>query len=53
LTTDNLKRELKGLDEAMTELNLENGLIITFDQEDTFEINGKIVKAVPAWKYLM
>lgn len=52
LTTDNLKRELKGLEEAMAELNLENGLIITHNQEDVFEVNGKVVKAIPAWKYL-
>ena len=52
LTTDNLKRELNGLEEAMTELNLENGLIITYNQEDLFNVNGKTVKAIPAWKYL-
>jgi uncharacterized protein len=53
LTTDNLSRELKGLEEAMTELKLENGLIITYDQEDSFILNGKSVKAIPAWKYLI
>lgn len=52
LTTDNLSRELKGLEEAMNELNLETGLIVTFDQDDSFDLNGKSVKAVPAWKYL-
>jgi len=52
LTTDNLSRELKGLDEAITELKLERGFIITYDQEDSFEVNGKLVKAIPAWKYL-
>jgi len=52
LTTDNLSRELKGLEEAMNELKLDNGLIITHDQEDSFEVNGKVVKAIPAWKYL-
>ncbi|MBV5348194.1 ATP-binding protein [bacterium] len=52
LTTDNLSRELKGLEEAMTELKLESGLIITHNQEDSFEVSGKAVKAIPAWKYL-
>jgi len=52
LTTDNIKREINGLEEAMTELNLENGLIITYNQEDSFDVKGKIVKAIPAWKYL-
>jgi predicted AAA+ superfamily ATPase len=52
LTTDNLSRELKGLEEAMTELKLESGLIITHNQEDSFEVNGKSVRAIAAWKYL-
>lgn len=52
LTTDNLSRELKGLGEAMNELKLESGTIITYDQEDSFDVNGKPVKAIPAWKYL-
>ena len=52
LTTDNLNRELKGLEEAMSELKLESGLIITHNQEDSFEVSGKAVKAIPAWKYL-
>lgn len=52
LTSDNLDRELKGLEEAMAELNLDQGLIITLDQEDAFEVKGKPVKAIPAWKFL-
>jgi len=52
LTTDNLNRELKGLEEAMNELKLESGTIITHDQEDSFDVKGKPVKAIPAWKYL-
>jgi len=52
LTPDNIDRELNGLSEAMTELTLDDGKIITFDQDDTFEKNGKIIKSIPAWKYL-
>lgn len=52
LTSDNLDRELKGLEEAMSELKLEAGTIITLNQEDSFELNGNPVKAIPAWKYL-
>jgi predicted AAA+ superfamily ATPase len=36
----------------MNELKLESGLIITHNQEDSFEVSGKAVKAIPAWKYL-
>ena len=52
LTPDNLVRELKGLAEAMVELKLDEGKIITLDQEDSFEEDGKKIKAIPAWKYL-
>jgi predicted AAA+ superfamily ATPase len=51
LDQDNLDRELRGLEEAITDLNIKEGEIITFDQEDSF-ITGTIeVRAIPAWKY--
>lgn len=48
----NEKREVEGLLEAMCHLNLSSGLIITFDQEDTFVKNGKTIRLVPAWKWM-
>ena len=36
LTQDNLDRELKGLESAMKDLKIGNGVIVTFDQEDIF-----------------
>lgn len=53
LTQNNLDRELNGLQSAMLELRIQEGLIVTFDQEDTFEFKGKEIKAVPVWKYLL
>ncbi|NOX17521.1 MAG: ATP-binding protein [Chlorobi bacterium] len=47
LTDRNKNREINGLIEAMEKLQIENGTIISFDQEE--EING--VKVVPFWKY--
>jgi len=52
LTQDNLDRELKGLEEAMTELKINHGEIITYDQEDTFNTGVHEVRVIPAWKYL-
>jgi hypothetical protein len=48
LNSENLKRELTGLQNAMNTTHAPKGIIVTFDQEDTF---GDI-KVVPAWKWL-
>ena len=53
LSEDNLDRELKGLESAMNELKIEHGMIITFDQEDTFELNGTKISVIPVWKFLL
>jgi predicted AAA+ superfamily ATPase len=48
----NEKREIEGLLEAMYHLNLTEGTIITFDQEDKFVKDGKTIKLIPAWKWM-
>jgi hypothetical protein len=52
LNRDNLDRELKGIGSAMKELSIKEGIIITLDQEDSFELNNNEIRAIPAWKYL-
>jgi len=52
VTPDNLNRELNGLFEAMEFFNKQQGLIITFNQEDTFEKEGRKIELVPAHKWL-
>lgn len=47
------ERELKGLDEACEYLRLSEGIIITFDQEDTIRYRDKIVHIVPVYKYFL
>lgn len=47
LKQDNLKRELGGLKEAMDFFDLKQGTIVTFDQSDTFEMEGKKCIAIP------
>lgn len=49
----NLKRELDGIIEAMTELKLNYGTIITFNQEDKIVQENFTVNLIPAWKWLM
>ncbi len=53
LDQDNLDRELNGLKEAMSELKISHGKIITFNQSDSFKVVGKEIKVIPAWNYLI
>ncbi len=49
ITEDNKEREISGLQEAMKELKLKKGTIVTLNQDD--KIGGIDVK--PAWKFLL
>ncbi|MEI6752013.1 MAG: ATP-binding protein [Paludibacter sp.] len=53
LNFDNKEREMKGLNSAMDELKVINGLIITFNQTDSYIYNGKKVEIIPAHNFLM
>ena len=46
-------REINALLNAMTELNLKNGLILTEDEEDIIEINKKKITILPVYKWLI
>ena len=48
----NEKREIEGLIEVIIQLNLTEGTIITFDQEDTLVKDGKTIRLVPGWKWM-
>jgi len=47
------KRETEGLLEALTRHNLEEGLILTEDESGTLKINGKTIKILPVWYWLL
>jgi predicted AAA+ superfamily ATPase len=49
----NKEREMGGLIGALNKFKLKEGLIVTFDQEDKIESEGKIIKLIPAWKWLL
>lgn len=46
-------REFKGIIEALIEYNLVEGTIITGHEEDITEVNGKTIRLIPAWKWLL
>lgn len=48
---DNLEREMNGLLEALSYFGLEQGLIITMNQKDEIQKNGKQLKLIPAFEY--
>src|SRR3989344_1857683 len=50
---ENKDREAKGLLEALNKFKLKEGLILTSDQEDELEQEGKKIKIVPVWKWLL
>ncbi len=52
LNDDNKEREIDGLLEAMSELSLNEGYIITYNEEDELNIENKKISIVPAWKWM-
>jgi predicted AAA+ superfamily ATPase len=47
------ERELKAMASAMKELELDKGLILTYDEDDEIEYKGLKVDVVPVWKWLL
>jgi len=47
------KRETKGLVQCCKAFGLQEGTILTFDQEDQFESDGIQIKVIPVWKYFL
>ena len=52
LNIDNKDREINGLHEAMDFFELKEGVIVTFDQQEEFLLNDKIIKVIPAHVFL-
>ena len=52
LNEENQDREINGLFEALEMFKLKTGLLLTLDEEDQFERDGKIVLVRPVWKWL-
>ena len=46
-------REIKGLLGAMKRFGLKEGLILTKDEEEDFVVEGKKIRVLPVWKWLL
>lgn len=53
LHEENKKRELGGLLEAMRFFKLEEGILLTQEQEKILEIEGKKIRVLPVWKWVL
>lgn len=53
INDENFDREYNGLLEAMQNLGLQKGFIITLNQSDTFEKDNMIIKMIPASEFFM
>jgi len=53
LDQNNREREIAGLLDAMEEHNLQQGLVLTHNQTDELKQDGKTVKILPVWRWLL
>lgn len=47
------KREIEGLIEAMNTYHLQQGIILTENEQDTIKIDGFVISVIPIWKWLL
>lgn len=52
-TEENKEREIGGLVEALKKFKLKEGLILTYNQEDNFAVDGLKIKLMSVWKWLL
>jgi hypothetical protein len=53
LNAKNEMRELKGLQEAMSSFNIEKGIILTNDEENSLKYENANIEVMPVWKWLL
>ena len=47
------KRETAALSEAMAELGLSTGTIVTRNEDERIDAGGGTIEVVPAWRFLL
>ena len=52
LSRDNEEREINGALRAMERFGLKEAVLVTRDQSDLISEGGRIIRVVPAWKWL-
>jgi len=53
LNDGNKDREINGLVKALKKFKLNEGLLLTNSQEEEIKIEGKKIKVIPVWKWLL
>ena len=53
VNAENREREIQGLLEALGKFKLKQGLLLTYDQENSFKVDNKVIKVIPVWKWLL
>ena len=53
LTAKNKEREVQGLLQALRQFHLPIGIILTYDQEEEFKEEHKLIQVIPVWKWLL
>ena len=53
LSRENRDRELVGLTGAMTTHGLTEGIILTYNQEETITVGDAVIHVLPVWKWLI
>lgn len=53
MAEENREREIRGLVSAMEKFGLEEGMIITNDEQGTIDVPGGKISMVPAWKWMI
>jgi predicted AAA+ superfamily ATPase len=53
LHDQNRDRELRGLVEAMSEFNLKDGFVLTYNDEDKMTYKNHTIRILPVWKWLL
>lgn len=53
LNAANENRELEGMAEALRHTGLDRGVILTYDQEEERAYNGKQIRILPVWKWML
>lgn len=51
--TKTRKREISGLQEAMSAYGLSEGYIITIDEKETIQVDEGVIHIVPAWEWML
>jgi predicted AAA+ superfamily ATPase len=47
------KRETAALSEAMAELGLKSGTIVTRNEDEQIDVGGRVINVVPIWRFLL